>query len=134
MLSSQCRGPWFNSWSENWISHATTKNLHVLSLSVVSDCLQPHGPYVAHQAPLSMGILQARTLPCPPPGYLPNPGIKPRFPTLQADSLPPESPGKSLPTTTKKTVSATTKMWSSQINKYFQKTHKAAHTSKLTVY
>ena len=33
-------------------------------------------------------------LPCPPPGYLPNPGIKPRSPTLQADSLPTELPGK----------------------------------------
>ena len=33
-------------------------------------------------------------LPCPPPGDLPNPGIKPRSPTLQADSLPSESPGR----------------------------------------
>ena len=33
-------------------------------------------------------------LPCPPPGDLPNPGIEPRFPTLQADSLPSEPPGK----------------------------------------
>ena len=33
-------------------------------------------------------------LPCPPPGDLPNPGIEPRSPTLQADSLPSESPGK----------------------------------------
>jgi len=33
-------------------------------------------------------------LPCPPPGDPPNPGIKPRPPTLQADSLPTESPGK----------------------------------------
>ena len=29
-------------------------------------------------------------LPCPPPGDLPNPGIKPRSPELQADSLPSE--------------------------------------------
>ena len=29
-------------------------------------------------------------LPCPSPGDLPNPGIKPRSPTLQADSLPAE--------------------------------------------
>ena len=29
-------------------------------------------------------------LPCPTPGDLPNPGIKPRSPTLQADSLPSE--------------------------------------------
>ena len=33
-------------------------------------------------------------LPCPPPGDLPNPGIKHRFPTLQSDSLPSELPGK----------------------------------------
>ena len=33
-------------------------------------------------------------LPCPPPGDLPNPGIKPRSPTLQADSLPAELSGK----------------------------------------
>ena len=33
-------------------------------------------------------------LPCPPPGDLPNPGIEPRSPALQADSLPTEPPGK----------------------------------------
>ena len=33
-------------------------------------------------------------VPCPPPGDLPNPGIKPRSPALQADSLLSESPGK----------------------------------------
>ena len=52
---------------------------------------------VAHQGPLSMGILQARILsglPCSPPGHPPNPGIKPRSPTLQVDSLPSEPPGK----------------------------------------
>ena len=45
------------------------------------------------------GILQAKYwsgLPCAPPGDLPNPGIKPRSPTLQADSLPAELPGKPL--------------------------------------
>ena len=35
-----------------------------------------------------------RGLPCPAPGDLPNPGIEPRFPTLQVDSLPFEPPGK----------------------------------------
>ena len=42
------------------------------------------------QAPLSMGIVQARILEglsCPSPGYLPNPRIEPRFPTLQLHSL-----------------------------------------------
>ena len=33
-------------------------------------------------------------LPCSPPGHLPNPGIKPRFPALRADSVPSEPPGK----------------------------------------
>ena len=31
--------------------------------------------------------------PFPPPEYLPNPGIEPRSPTLQADSLPAEPQG-----------------------------------------
>ena len=42
------------------------------------------------------GILQARILeysPFPSPGDLPNPGIKPRSPALQADSLPAEPQG-----------------------------------------
>ena len=60
-------------------------------------------------------------LPCPPPGDLLNPGIKPKFPALQADSLPSELHGKSSPTTTKKIVSAATKTWGSQTNKYFKK-------------
>ena len=45
------------------------------------------------------GILQARILawfPFPFPEDLPNQGSKPRFPTLQADSLPSEPPGKPL--------------------------------------
>ena len=33
--------------------------------------------------------------PFPSPGNLSNPGIEPRSPVLQADSLPSESPGKS---------------------------------------
>ena len=51
----------------------------------------------AHQAPLSMEFSRQEywsVLPCPPPEDLPNPGIKPRFPALQADSLPSEPPGK----------------------------------------
>ena len=42
-----------------------------------------------------MGILQARSgWPYPPLGDLTNPGGEPRSPTLQADSLPAELPGK----------------------------------------
>ena len=51
---------------------------------------------VAHQAPLSMGFSGQEYwsgFPFPPPGDLPNPGIKPRSPTLQADSLPGEPQG-----------------------------------------
>ena len=33
-------------------------------------------------------------LPFPSPGDLPDPGIKPRSPTLQADALPSKPPGK----------------------------------------
>ena len=35
-----------------------------------------------------------RGQPFPSPGDFPNPGIKPRSPVLQADSLPAEPPGK----------------------------------------
>ena len=51
----------------------------------------------AHQAPLSMRFSRQgywRGLPFPSPGDLPNPGIKPGFPSLQADSLPTELQGK----------------------------------------
>ena len=46
------------------------------------------------QASLSVGILQARILPRPPPGDLHNPGIKHRSFTLQSDSLQFEPQGK----------------------------------------
>ena len=69
----------------------------VLSGSVVSDLLFVTPWTVARQAPLSMGILQARILEwvaIPSPGSQTNPGIKPRSPALQADALPSEPPGK----------------------------------------
>ena len=53
---------------------------------------------VARQAPLSMGFSRQEYwsgLPFPSPGDLPNPGIEPRSPTLQADSVPSEPPGNS---------------------------------------
>ena len=54
---------------------------------------------VAHQAPLSMGFSRHEYwsgLPSPPPEDLPDPGIEPGSPALQADSLPSEPPGKPL--------------------------------------
>ena len=47
---------------------------------------------VANQAPLSMGFPRQghwRGLPFPSPGDLPDPGIKPGSPALQADSILP---------------------------------------------
>ena len=52
---------------------------------------------VANQAHLSMEFSRQESqtgLPFPSPGDPPNPGIKPESPTLQADFLPSEAPGK----------------------------------------
>ena len=52
---------------------------------------------VAYQAPPSMEFSRQEYwsgLPFPSPGDLPNPGIEPTPPTLQADALPSEPPGK----------------------------------------
>ena len=52
---------------------------------------------VARQAPPSMKFSRQEYwsgLPFPSPGDLPDPRIEPTSPALQADSLPPEPPGK----------------------------------------
>ena len=52
---------------------------------------------VANQAPPSTGFSRQEYWngsPFPSPGDLPDPGIEPGSPTLQADSLPSEPPGK----------------------------------------
>ena len=52
---------------------------------------------VAYKAPLSMEFSRQgywSGLPFPSPGDLPNPGIEPGSPTLQADALTSEPPGK----------------------------------------
>ena len=52
---------------------------------------------IAHQAPLSMGFSRQESwngLPFPSPGDLPDPGIEPRSPALEADALTAEPPGK----------------------------------------
>ena len=52
---------------------------------------------VACQALLSMGFSSQEYgsgLPFPSPGYLPDPGIEPRSPVMQADSLPSGPPGE----------------------------------------
>ena len=55
---------------------------------------------VACQAPLSLEFSRQEYwsgLPFPPPEDLPNPEIELRSPTLQADALPSEPPGKIYP-------------------------------------
>ena len=68
----------------------------VLSHSVESNSLWPHGLQPARLlCPEGFSRQEYwRGLPCPPPWDPPNPGIEPRSPTLQADSLPTEPPGK----------------------------------------
>ena len=59
------------------------------SLTHVQLCTTPWA--LAHQAPLSMGSSRQEHwsgFPFPSPGDLPNPGIEPGSPALQADSLP----------------------------------------------
>ena len=61
---------------------------HAKSLSCVQLCVTPCT--IAHQASLSMGIFRQEYwsgLLCPPPGTLPDPGIKPVAPEFQVDSL-----------------------------------------------
>ena len=65
-----------------------------VSCSVVSDSAT--SLTVAHQAPLSVGFSRQEYwsgLPFPVPGDLPDPGIEPGSPALQADALPCEPPG-----------------------------------------
>ena len=66
-----------------------------IGFMVVSDSVIPWT--VAHQAPLSMEFSRHKYwsgLPFPSSGDLPNPGLEPGSPALQADSLPSEPPGK----------------------------------------
>ena len=90
------------------LSHQGSLNIHVsignpdrptlefILCLVTQSCLTLCNPR-AHQAPLSTEFSRQEywnRLPCPPPWDLTNPGIEPGYPTLQADSLPSEPPGK----------------------------------------
>ena len=64
-----------------------------MKVLVTSDSLQP----AAYQAPLSMDLARQEywsELLFLPPQYLPDAGLKPGSPALQADSLPSVPPGK----------------------------------------
>ena len=81
-----------SSPENNWGKEMTVKLLSSVWLFVT--------PWtVAYQAPLSMGFSRQEYwsgLPFPSPGDLPDPGIEPRSPTLQADTLLSEPPGKQI--------------------------------------
>ena len=75
-------------YSLTYVKESESVNRSVLSDSSTSWT-------VAHQVPLSMEFSRQEywsRLPFPSPGDLPNPGIKPKSPTLQADSLLSEPP------------------------------------------
>ena len=65
--------------------------------SVMPDSLQPHGLQPARLlCPWGFSRQEYWSgLPCPPSGDLPNLGMEPRSPALQAGSLPAKPPGKS---------------------------------------
>ena len=73
-----------------WPNNVHFPLLLLFSLYVMSDSFAT--PWTtACQAPLSMGSSREEYcsgLPCPPPGDLPDPGIKPTSPVWQMDSLP----------------------------------------------
>ena len=89
------RAPWRHcaQWSKPDIRGQIPYDSPSVKAKVARSCLALCNPmdYTVH------GILQARILEWvafPFPGDLPNPGIKPRSPALQVDSLPAEPPGK----------------------------------------
>ena len=71
----------------------------VLRLSITSDILQPHGLYIACQAPLSVEFSQQEYqsgLSFPSPGDLLDPGIEPTSPALAGGFFTNRAPWKSL--------------------------------------
>ena len=85
-----------NQKSTFWKSTWSSSTACVLAVSsVVSDSLRPYGLVVLH-TPLYMRFPRQEYwsgLPCPPPGDLPNPGIKPM------SLVSPALPGRSFTTT-----------------------------------
>ena len=83
-LSDSCSKIHLYPWSSKNFT-----NLESESHSVVSNSLQPHGPYSPWNPPGNWN-----RQPFPSPGDLPDPGMELGFPALQADSLMSEPPGK----------------------------------------
>ena len=99
---SHIAGGFFTSWvtreaqTENYLTAATELTCVVLLNQLCLTLFET--PWtVARQVTLSMEFSRQEYCsgwPFPSPGDLPNPGIKPRSPALQTDSLPSEPPGK----------------------------------------
>ena len=87
------------------VAQLVNRKWKVKSLSCVRLFVTPWT--VAHQAPPSMGFSRQEYwsgLPFPSPGDLPDPGIEPGSPTLQADALPSELLGNRLISNNKQLV------------------------------
>ena len=69
--------------------HLKLKESKCESHSVVSDSLRPHGLYSPWNSPGQNTGVGTHSL---SPGDIPNPGIEPRSPALQADALTSEPP------------------------------------------
>ena len=99
-MSADCLSDKGTNVSENGSSseHSSGSDdvkVKVKSLRCVRLFATPWTP--ARQAPPCMGFSRQEYwsgLPFPSPGDLPNPGIEPRSPALQADALTSEPPGK----------------------------------------
>ena len=85
-------------WGQ-WLSTSLrARKLSLEASNFIQDLATPWT--VAYQASLSMGFSRQEYwsgLPFPSPGDLPDPGIEPESPALQADALPSEPPGKPKP-------------------------------------
>ena len=106
------RGDWWAPVPPKELETTEHAHMHcslrkVKESEIAQSCLTVCYPWtVAHQAPLSMGFSRQEYWsgsPFPSPGDLPDPGIKPRSPTSQADTLTSAPPGKPLNTVSQKT-------------------------------
>ena len=76
-----------NDWPK--MEHESHDGSHAFLVTQPCPTLQPHGLQpTSLLCPWGFSRQEHWSgLPCPPPGDLPNPGIKPRSPTLQANCL-----------------------------------------------
>ena len=95
--------PFRNYYHRHFTNREINKRGHQACSCVPAQlCLFATPWTAAHQAPLSMGILQQEywnRLPCPPPEDLPDPGIKPMTPcssNIAGRFFTTEPPGKAI--------------------------------------